>query len=195
MTATELPAEIALDPGTGALIDSTAFYEKRLADLVGVFRDHAAYRALPGDRPVYRVFEQSRGEREGDLTFGTSILLPGSVGAEFHMTRGHLHVIADRTEIYHCLSGHGVLLMETLDGDVHAAELTPGVTAYVPPGWIHRSVNVGPELFSTLFCYPADAGHDYQVIAGAGGMRKLVVDDGSGRWTLVDNPDHDRRDG
>lgn len=184
------PVELALDPASGALSDATGYYEKRLGDLADVFQDEAAYRGLPADRLVYRVFEHRAEERPGDLIFGTSVVLSGTVGDEFNMTRGHRHAIADRTEIYHCLSGHGVLLMESPDGAVHAAELRPGVTSYVPPAWIHRSVNVGSEPFMTLFCYPADAGQDYEVIARAGGMRRLVVRDGTSGWTLRDNPRH-----
>jgi glucose-6-phosphate isomerase len=116
------------------------------------------------------------------------VLYPGTVGAEYAMTRGHLHRVPDRTEIYHCLRGHGVLLMQTVPGEVETIELRPGSLVYVAAHWIHRSVNVGTEPLVTLFCYPADAGQDYDVIARSGGMRLLVVDDGAGGWTTVDNP-------
>src|SRR5665647_26049 len=59
-----------------------------------------------------------------------------------------------------------------------------------PVHWVHRSVNVGPERFATVFCYAADAGQDYQIISDAGGMRTLVVKDGAVGWTTRPNPDH-----
>jgi glucose-6-phosphate isomerase len=66
--------------------------------------------------------------------------------------------------------------------------MTPQSVVYVPPHWIHRSVNTGPGTLVTLFCYPADAGQDYEVIQHAGGMRSRVVSDGPRGWRLVDNP-------
>ena len=39
-----------------------------------------------------------------------------------------------------------------------------------------------------MFCYPADSGQDYTVIERSRGMRLLIVSDGGGGWTAVDNP-------
>jgi glucose-6-phosphate isomerase, archaeal len=44
-----------------------------------------------------------------------------------------------------------------------------------------------------LFCYPADSGQDYEIIARSGGMRSRVVA-GDGGWRQVDNPDWLPRD-
>jgi hypothetical protein len=62
--------------------------------------------------------------------------------------------------------------------------------SYVRGYWVHRSVNVGDNPFVTLFCYAADAGQNYGLIADAGGMAQLVVADGNGGWTTRPNPDH-----
>lgn len=191
------PAGLTVDAASGVMAGATGRYEKRLRDLAGVFSDEAAFAAAldarGADELVYEVHEHRLTERAGELIFGTSVLLPGKVGREFHVTRGHLHRLADRSEIYTCLRGHGVMLMETLDGETSEVELVPGATAYVPGHWIHRSVNVGDEPLVTLFCYPADAGQDYDVIAAAGGMKHLVVDDGAGGWTTEPNPGHTGR--
>lgn len=190
------PVVLTTDPTTGATGPGTAHYAKRLSELEGVFADAQAFAQAVGDDPdrvVYEVFDYRPQERAGELILGTSVLQPGLVGREFHLTRGHLHRLADRSEVYHCLSGHGVMLMETLAGEVVAEELTPGRTVHVPGHWIHRSVNVGDEPFTTLFCYPADAGQDYDVIAAAGGMAELVVTDGAGGWRTEPNPAWRRR--
>ncbi|SFJ29239.1 glucose-6-phosphate isomerase [Amycolatopsis sacchari] len=177
----------------GSLAGRTSGYEKRLGDMGGVYRDQAAYEALlaelGGDHVVYRVEEHRCAEGPGALTIGTSTLLPGRVGEEFAVTRGHLHAVPDRAELYHCLSGHGLLLLETLDGRSEAYELAPGRAVHVPGHWVHRSVNTGDEPLVTLFCYNTDAGQDYGLIERAGGMKSLVVADGDG-WTLRPNPDH-----
>ena len=105
------------------------------------------------------------------------------------MTRGHLHSIADRSELYVGLAGHGVMILETVDGRSEVVDVEPGRAVYVPGHWVHRSVNVGPDRFSTLFCYAADAGQDYAIIERAGGMASLVVADGD-RYATRPNPDH-----
>jgi glucose-6-phosphate isomerase len=184
------PAALSVD-ADGVLANATGRYEKRMRDLAGVFHDEEAFAAAlerDPDELVYEVYEHRTEERAGELIFGTSILLPGRIGREFHMTRGHLHDLADRSEIYTCLRGHGLMHMETLAGETSTLELVPGTTAYVPGHWIHRSVNVGDEPLITLFAYSADAGQDYDVIARAGGMRELVVEDGKGGWTAEANP-------
>ncbi len=188
------------DPGAlvvgadGSLTGATGSYTKQLGDMAGVYRDADAYQALLAERGadalVYTVQEHRNLSSEGAIIIGTSTLLPGRVGAEFAMTRGHLHARADRAELYHCLSGQGVMLLETVDGRSEALPLTPGQAVHVPGHWVHRSVNTGDEPFVTLFCYPADAGQDYALIEQAGGMASLVVTDGTGGWTTRPNPDH-----
>lgn len=177
----------------GGIEGRTRRYEKALGDMGGVYRDDGAWRAAVtgrgADEPVYWVDDHRYQEGSGALIVGTSTLLPGRIGEEFAVTRGHLHAVADRAELYHCLSGRGVMLLETLDGRSQAVELTPGRAVNVPGHWIHRSVNVGDEPFVTLFCYAADAGQDYAVISDAGGMKNLVVVDGDG-WALAPNPGH-----
>jgi glucose-6-phosphate isomerase len=178
----------------GALAGATSAYEKRLGDMAGVYRDDAAYqRALVENGPdllVYRVEEHRNAEGAGALIIGTSTLQPGRYGDEFAVTRGHLHARADRAELYYCLSGTGVMLLETLDGRSEALPLHPGEAVHVPGHWVHRSVNVGDEPFVTLFCYGADAGQDYELIRRAGGMRSLVVADDVAGWSTRPNPDH-----
>lgn len=165
-------------------------YEKRFADLQGMYGDEAAYQALLSkmrDQVVYDVWEFRPSEAPGDLVVGTSRMSPGRVGAEFFMTRGHRHCLTDSSEVYCCLSGSGVMLLEAQDGATRALAMAPGSIAYVPPHWIHRTVNIGAEPFVTTYCYAANAGHDYDVVSRAGGMRaRLVSDEGTG-WMLVEN--------
>ena len=178
----------------GVMTGATSHYEKRLGDMAGVYRDDDAYRAALAEHGrnflVYRVEEHRNAEGQGALIIGTSTLQPGRYGDEFAVTRGHLHARADRAELYYCLSGTGVMLLETLDGRTEALPMGPGEAVHVPGHWIHRSVNVGSEPFVSLFCYGADAGQDYELIRAAGGMKSLVVGDGPVGWTTQPNPDH-----
>jgi glucose-6-phosphate isomerase len=186
------PVALSIRPETGRLEGSNARYEKFLPDLEGLYRDADAYRALlaaDDGRPRYWVESSRTEDGPGGLITGISVLEPGAVGSEFAMTRGHLHAVADRSELYVGLSGRGVMILETLDGRSEVVDVSPGEAVYVPGHWVHRSVNVGAERFSTLFCYAADAGQDYGIIERAGGMKSLVVVDGDG-YAVRLNPDH-----
>lgn len=186
------PVPLTLRPDLGRLEGSNARYEKFLPDLLGLYRDDDAFQLLLGaddGSPTYWVESSQTEEGPGGLITGMSVLEPGRVGEEFFMTRGHLHAVSDRSELYVGLSGSGVMVLEATDGQSSVVEVQPGQAVYVPGHWVHRSVNVGSERFVTLFCYPADAGQDYALIERAGGMKQLVVA-AEGGWRAVPNPDH-----
>jgi glucose-6-phosphate isomerase len=186
------PVALTLEVEAGRLGGSNGRYEKFLPDLEGLYRDADAYRrALETDdgRPVYWVESSQTEDGPGGLITGISVLEPGTVGEEYVMTRGHLHAIADRSELYVGLAGRGVMILDTVAGESKVVEINPGQAVYVPGGWVHRSANVGTERLSMLFCYAADAGQDYSIIERAGGMASLVVTDGEG-WAVRRNHDH-----
>jgi glucose-6-phosphate isomerase len=162
---------------------------RRLSSMKGQFADLQAYAAQleKEDLLLYEVYEIQRPEKAGELLHGISIVHPGKVGAEYYMTKGHFHTILDTAEIYQCLKGQGVMVMETPEGDWAVEELRPGKILYVPPRWAHRSVNTGSqEDLATFFVYPGDAGHDYGTIETQG-FRKLVLEV-DGQPQIVDNP-------
>lgn len=186
-----LPSIAMVRTATGEMQGATGRYEKRFSELRGLFVDNAALEETvrtSGDAVAYAVEDFRPSDKSGDLIFGVSTLQPGRIGREFLMTRGHIHARSDRPEIYYCQAGHGVMLMELADGTVEAAEMRPQSIVYVAPHWIHRSVNVGTEPLVTVFCYPADAGQDYDIIARAGGMRVLITADEDGGWRQEPNP-------
>jgi glucose-6-phosphate isomerase len=185
------PARCVVEVAEGRLEGATGRYAKTLGDLAGLYADEAAFAAAVGagrDEMVYEVTEYRPSTRAGDLIFGVTRMRPGRIGREFFMTRGHIHARADRPEIYYGEAGRGVMLMESPDGEIRAVEIGPRALCYVPPRWIHRSVNVGSGDLVMTFAYPADAGQDYEIIARSGGMRSLVVADDAGGWALADNP-------
>ena len=179
---------------TGSIEGRSDRYEVHLSRLGGVYSTAAEYTRLAdsvdGDPLAYWVDSHTYDDGPGSLTVGTSTLLPGLVGDEFALTRGHIHAQSNRAELYYCLSGRGVMVMDSLDGGHEAIELTPGHAAHVPGHWVHRSVNVATEPFVTLFSYNSDAGQDYEVIANAGGMSQLIVTDGASGWKSIPNPRH-----
>ena len=96
-------------------------------------------------------------------------------------------VAANRPETYRGEAGQGLMLMESPEGEVCVLEVTPGATVYVPPFWIHRSVNTGAVPLVMSFVYPADSGQDYGIIARSNGMKVRILAEGPG-WTAVPNP-------
>jgi glucose-6-phosphate isomerase len=162
---------------------------RTLSSMKGQYMDRSAYevKLREKDEVLYEVYEIKRPELPGELMYGLSIVHPGKVGDEYFMTKGHFHSVLDTAEVYHCLRGEGVMVMETPEGEWAVEELRPGRLLYVPPRWAHRSVNtgVGQDLV-TLFVYPANAGHNYGAIEDQG-LQKLVVEC-KGRPEVIDNP-------
>lgn len=183
------PTAHRVDPLTGVMSDATGRYEKRISDLGGLYEDGDAFAAevaADPDRVVYYVHETRPEQQRGDLIFGTTWMAPGRIGREYYMTRGHIHARANRPETYYGESGHGLMLLESPEGEVQILEIGPRVLVYVPPMWIHRSVNTGSEPLVMSFCYPSDSGQDYGIIERSGGMARRIVADGEG-WKAVEN--------
>jgi glucose-6-phosphate isomerase len=161
---------------------------RRLSAMERQYLDTQAFQALLSDDPVlYEVYEIKRPELGGELMNGLTIIHPGKVGEEYFMTKGHFHTVLDTAEVYYCLKGDGVMVMETPEGEWSVEELRPGRVLYVPPRWAHRSVNTSPrEDLVMFFIYPANAGHDYGTIEQQG-FRKLILERDH-RIQIVDNP-------
>lgn len=184
------PYTFGLPSGTFIPENYDNHIERRLTDMKGQYLDQDAYRAMldQEDTLLYEVYEFKRPEVAGELLHGVSIVHPGKVGSEYFMTKGHFHSVLETGEIYYCLQGQGVMVMETPEGEWAVEELRPGRVLYVLPRWAHRSVNTGQdEDLITFFVYPGDAGHDYGTIEQKG-FRKLIVDGGDEAFSVIDNP-------
>jgi glucose-6-phosphate isomerase, archaeal len=184
------PGVCRVDVAKGELVGATNRYVKTLADLGGLYEDEAAFRALKeelGSTVVYEVTDFKPSTNPGDMIVGVTRMRAGKVGREYFLTRGHIHANANRPEMYYGESGRGVMLLESPAGEIRTVEIEPRTLCYVPPFWIHRSVNVGDDDLVMTFAYPADSGQDYAIIEEAGGMRSRVVDDGADGWMLADN--------
>ncbi|MBV8565109.1 MAG: glucose-6-phosphate isomerase [Methylobacteriaceae bacterium] len=182
-----LPEGVVIDTITGTVSPSTSSYVKRVSELRGIYRDAAAlddFVSCNGDVVAYEVIDYRK--PESDLAFGTTIMSPGKIGDEYFMTRGHFHVRRDCVELYYTQVGHGTLLLESRDGEVRTVDMKPGVCAFIPPDWAHRSVNTGAGKLIFVWVCAADAGHEYGGILERG-MRRFVVER-DGRAELVPHP-------
>jgi glucose-6-phosphate isomerase len=179
----ELPA----DGGIPSAYDS--HISRRLSAMRGMYCDEAAFAALLArdDALLYEVYEIQRPHAPGELLQGVSVVHPGKVGDEYYMTKGHFHEVLDTGEVYYCLSGAGMMVMETPEGESSVQPFRAGQVLYVLPRWAHRSVNTSPDQALVFyFVYPGNAGHNYGTIEQQG-FRKLVVER-DGQPTVIDNP-------
>jgi glucose-6-phosphate isomerase len=174
-----LPAGVRIDGNSGAVAPSTGSYTKKLRDLTGLYRDKSAFQALVqgGDPVAYEVIDYRW--KDSDLAFGTTIMAPGKVGDEYFMTRGHFHERRECGETYYT---------QSRDGETRTVEMKPGICAFIPPDWAHRSINTGAGKLVFVWHCATDAGHEYGEILEKG-MRKLVVER-NGRPAVVDNPNY-----
>jgi glucose-6-phosphate isomerase len=185
----DLPFTFGVDIGKNILVPYDQHIVRGLSAMDGQFFNTEAYEAMlkEDDVVLYEIYEITRPESAGELMSGLSVVHPGKVGEEYFMTKGHFHTVLKTAEVYYCLKGEGVMVMETPEGEWAVEPMRPGHVLYVPPRWAHRSVNTSPdEDLVTFFIYPAHAGHDYGSIE-IQGFRKLVVDDG-GEPQIIDNP-------
>lgn len=170
------------------LSDTRPSLRRHLSKMKGMYADDAALEAMlsRSDKLLYEFYELGVPESPGNLAFGTSIVYPGKVGDEYFMTKGHFHTILDTAEVYYCIGGKGLMLMENPEGEWAAEPFTPGRAVYVPGRYAHRSINTGTEPLITFYVFRSDAGHDYGSIETRG-FRKIVVER-EGQPLIVDNP-------
>lgn len=179
---------VDFDPVSG-LSKSRPALQRRLSKMKSMFYDAAACEAAlkNGDPLIYEFYDMGVPETSGDIAYGTSITYPGKVGDEYNMTKGHFHTVLDTAEVYYCLRGRGMMMMESPEGDVETREMRKGQAVYVPGRYAHRSINISPdEPFITFFAFPGHAGHDYGSIETKG-FHKIVVER-NGKPTVIDNP-------
>jgi glucose-6-phosphate isomerase len=182
-----LPFVIDFNLLTGKSADREST-KRHLSKMKGMYADDLAFEQIlsEGDPLLYEFYELELPASSGELLFGTSIVFPGKVGNEYYMTKGHFHTILETAEVYYCLSGEGILLMENPEGEWNTQEMKAGAAVYVPPRYAHRSINTGDTPLVMFFVFRADAGHDYGTIETKG-YRKLVVEQ-EGQVTIIDNP-------
>lgn len=183
----DYPISVQFDFDSGKFDPVKIRDDRKLSDLRMMFHDKAAIAALlrEGDPLIYEIWYHPFQTSKSDMALGVTRLLPGTIGDEYHMTKGHIHERDDQPEIYFCVRGCGYLLLQTIDGEFRAEPWQPGTISHIPPMWAHRVVNTGDDMLVFVASYHLSAGHDYAPIIEKG-FRKLVVER-AGQPTLVDS--------
>lgn len=153
---------------------------RKLKDLKGVFRDEKAFSEMDPEQTIYTVqswMPVAEGT-PGGLFFGTTNLMPGKVGNEYFMTKGHYHSKRDRAEFYWGVQGKGILILMDQDRNCWGEEMYTGSLHYIPGNVAHRVANTGSSPLIFAACWPADAGHNYEEIAQTGFAARLIEKEG-----------------
>jgi glucose-6-phosphate isomerase, archaeal len=164
------------NPATGEISGATPL-KRHLGDLRGCFADAAEFEAAlaKGNPLIYTVTSFEPGSSDGDLHYGIGLIMPGRIGDEYFMTKGHLHAWREAAEFYIGLTGEGMMLLEDEEtGQSRMAPLRANQVVYVPGKTAHRTINTGVAPLTYLGVYPAKAGHNYGAIA-ARNFRDVVV--------------------
>ena len=144
--------------------------------------------AAADDPLIYEFVEVTNDGSGGCLSLGITTILPGTVGNEYYMTKGHFHTVeADGDEIYIVIQGKGRLLLQTRGGESETVEMKPGALSFIPAGWAHRTVNVGAESLVFISIWPAQVGHDYETIEHRHGFPQVVLAS-QGEPATAENP-------
>lgn len=161
--------------------------QRKLTEIAGIFQEEAAVNDFPANQLAYTVqsWLPVDDATPGGLFFGVSTIMPGKVGSEFFMTKGHFHSQSDRAEFYWGVKGKGMLILMDRNRKTWAEEVTPGSLHYIGGDIAHRLANTDDENLVVGACWPSDAGHDYEEIANNGFSARLM--EVNGIPTLVEN--------
>ncbi len=151
-----------LDFKEAKLLNYDNVVERTLKDIKLCVKDEdfLKKRVEESEELVYQVFQRYVPKIEGHLQHSVTVIKPGDINGEYFMTKGHYHSNPNSAEIYIGLKGKGVLVMQK-GNTAETIEMSKGIIAYIPPGWAHRTVNIGDKDFIFMSIFPGDAGYDY----------------------------------
>jgi glucose-6-phosphate isomerase, archaeal len=148
-----------------------------LSDLKDLFKDKQEVNNKLSENPIiYETFYPDIEANGMYIFYGITKILPGRIGKEFFMTRGHIHDPGQMCETYTCLSGQGMLLVQN-GKSVKKIFMEPGTIAYIGENSMHRTYNTGEKPFIFMASVRADYEHDYSVLESNGFLDSVTVDD------------------
>ena len=182
------PTSVQINLDKCLMTPYTVHDPRHVSDLKAQFYDQVAAQKLidQGDPLVYEIYHHAFITDATDMAMGMSVIHPGKVGCEYHMTKGHLHARNDQAEVYYCVRGQGLLLMDDMADDFQAVDFNCGTAVHIPPQYAHRVVNTGSDILVFVSVFHVAAGHVYAQVTKQG-FARLVVEV-KGKTTLIDNP-------
>lgn len=141
----------------------------------------------PGVKDAYFIL---RGEGQN-----ITIIASGNNGIEFNKTHGHFHKSPQMVEIFYCLYGQGLLVMQRNDEAGEAKEfkvvsLSPGKQVAIPAGFGHSTINVGKTFLVVLDNSTVSAqAYNYKSVKEKRGFAYYVVEK-KGEIAFEQNPNY-----
>lgn len=174
------PVTVHIDLASGEFNPCMEMQKRNLSSMVMMFSDQKAVEDTlkNEDRFIYQIRYYPFITRNSDMSLGTTMIMPGKIGNEYHMTKGHFHEADNQPEIYHCVTGEGALQMMDLNGEYHSAVWTPGTITHIPPQFAHRVINTGTTPLVFVASFHVAAGHIYGPIESKGFKYIWVEKDG-----------------
>lgn len=169
---------------SGDIHSPTELNIRKIADMAGYFQDERAYRALDPNLIMYKY-----APCEFDtLSYVVTEMLPGRVGDEYFMTKGHFHATIERPGIYTTLTGFGVLILQNKEEKVPVmfSPMEKGTLCYIPPRTGHRVANIGDEKIIYTGTTTTDAGWSYSDIKEKG--FKYLIARRNSKADIIPNP-------
>lgn len=171
------PFALRLDLNSGDLKGNNLRIEtKTLLDLQHLVENQKAVAQLlmeKKDVEIYKVLTCAPGRTSAHLTIHVTLLKPGKIGEEFFFTKGHAHK-KPAAEWYLGINGEGLVLLWN-ESKHFLFSLSRGDLIYIPPGWAHRTINVGNEILVFLSCHRSDAGYDYDYVEKKGTPKRVLT--------------------
>jgi glucose-6-phosphate isomerase len=189
------PDTLTLDFGPGITTDPLT--QRRIDELRPMLPDPAA----TGPDPLYSIYMDVRVPglatdlHERGLAYGAVVDSPGTIGAEFVRSQGHVHSAPPGSttpylEIYEFWHGSGAVYLQDAARpdltDVVLVDVRPGDKVIIPPGWVHVVINSGAEPLAFGALYALDAKLLYEDLRAMNGTAWAVLADG----TFSPNPSY-----
>jgi oxalate decarboxylase/phosphoglucose isomerase-like protein (cupin superfamily) len=130
----------------------------------------------PKEKGVKEPYFVIRGDKQN-----ITVLSPGLNGHEYNKTYGHFHNYLG-IEIYNCLYGQGILIMQRNNEEGDAKEfkvvtLHPGKQVEIPSGFGHSLINIGKNYLVVLDNAPnTPKSHNYESVKEKRGFAYYIVE-------------------
>jgi glucose-6-phosphate isomerase, archaeal len=174
------PTAVQFNLLTGQIEPCSVYEPRHVSNLAEMFFDQAEAQRIiaEGDPLVYEIRHTHFATRNSDMALGVSTIYSGTIGGEYYMTKGHVHERDDQPEIYYCVRGNGLLLMDDLNGDFQATPFNAGTIVHIPPQYAHRVINTGNDLLVFVSAFHLAAGHNYAQVKEKGFAYRICEVDG-----------------
>ncbi|MBX3119257.1 MAG: hypothetical protein KF784_09340 [Fimbriimonadaceae bacterium] len=161
----EMASIASLDMLTGTISgEGIVLGERTVGQMQGAFADEAARLAMNPQTVVYRTYGTTTDDNSDQMLYATTVLMPGKVGSEYFMTRGHFHQKPQRGEFCLTLQGEGCLFLMDRGANTRIEPMVPGAIQNIDGALAHRVANIGDVPLIFLVTWLADCGHDYESI-------------------------------